>query len=147
MSKVYHSSIFYPNDKDELLKLTAPLEKKEPKRAIIVPHQDMRKCYMAYQEAFRYIPDFSRIIALLPIHSERLIKDDGKIIFQGDDEITTPLGTIYLEDLGIDRANYYQEEEYSGELILPFVQTSCPHSTLAFLYVKAENSEETKRKV
>ena len=145
MGKVYHSSIFYPSDKDELLKLATPLEKKERKRAIIVPHQDLRKCYKHYQEAFRYIPDNSRIIALIPIHSEKLMKDNDHIAFEGDDEIITPLGKIYIEQLGLEKAPYYQEEEYASEPILPFVQTSTPHSTLSIIYVKAEDSEDCKR--
>ncbi len=146
MRKVYHSAIFYPEDKKELLALSAPLEKKEYSKAVIVPHQDLRKCYKAYQEAFSHIPDNSKIIALLPIHSEKLIKDKASIVFEYDEaEIETPLGMIRLKSLGLERCGYYGEEEYSAELIFPYIITSCPNSTLSVVFAKVENSDECKK--
>lgn len=145
MRKTYHESIFYPSEKKQLLDLCYPLEKKEKKRAFIIPHQDLRKCYKSYQEVFSHIPDNSRIIALLPLHSEKLLQDSDYIAFESDDKIETPLGTIELEDLGLKKCHYYREEEYSAELIIPFVQTSCPHSTLALVYVSAKDASESKK--
>lgn len=145
MARVYHSDIFYPSDKNELMALSQPLEKRDSKRAVIVPHMDLRRCYRLYQEAFRYIPDSSRIIALIPIHGERLEKDSSSIAFEGDEEIVSTLGPIHIEQLGLEKAPYYQEEEFSAELLLPYYLISCPHSTLSIVYVKAESADESKK--
>lgn len=146
MRRAYHSFIFYPDDKAELEKLAERKEKLSPKKAIIVPHMDLRRAANLYQEAFRYIPDASRIIALIPIHSERLASDSDSIVFEeNSNQIETPLGNIDLTPLGIEKQDAYAKEEFSTELILPYVLSSVKNYQLSVVYVKAENSEECKK--
>lgn len=146
MRATYHSDIFFPSDKDELLALASPLDKREEKKAIIVPHQDLRIAAKAYQEAFRYIPNRGRIIALIPLHGEKLLKDEDNIVFEPEEmEIETPIGSLILETLNLDKAEHYAEEEYSAELIMPYVQTSCPNSKLSIVFASVKNAEESKK--
>ena len=146
MRKTYHSSIFFPSDKNELLELVEKKEKKEPKKAIIVPHQDLRRAYQSYAEAFRYIPDGKKLIAIVPLHSPSLQSDKDSIVYEPEEmDIETPIGQVHLHSLGLKKCEHYMQEEFSAEIILPFVQVCAPSSILSIVIARLENAEDSKK--
>lgn len=146
MRKTYHSSIFFPSDKEELLSLLPEVEKKDEKKAIIVPHQDLRRAHEAYSEAFRYIPDGKRVIAILPLHSPTLLSDKDSIVFEPEEmDIETPLGLVHLESLSLKKGECYMKEEFSAELIITAVQVYAPNSKLSIVLARLENAEDSKK--
>lgn len=146
MRKTYHSSIFFPSGKEEMLELIAKYDKKEPHKAIIVPHQDLRKAHESYSEAFRFIPDGKKIIAIVPLHSQSLQADKDSIVYEPEEmDIETPIGPIHLESLGLKKCEHYMQEEFAAELILPYVQVCTPNSKLSVVIARLENAEDSKK--
>lgn len=144
MKKLYHDAIFYPREKESLEPMTAKLEKKEKAKAIIVPHQDLRRCYELYREAFSHIEEAKRIIILTPLHSEKLLKDEGKFLFEGDEgTVETALGMVDVKSLGLDKAEYYAEEEYAPELILPYLAGR--DAEVFIVYAAIKSADESKK--
>lgn len=143
---MYHSGIFYPEDKEELSKLVGNAEKKEAHRFFILPHMRLDAIAGLYRTAFSMIPDGRRIIAILPLHREPLEKDRGRIVFTSPDKIVeTPLGSVRLQSLGASDASSYEEEEYSLELLYPFVAAATPNATLCPVFVRLEGAEDCRR--
>ena len=143
---MYHSGIFYPEDKEELSKLMGKVEKEEAHRFFILPHMRLDAIAGLYRKAFSMIPDGRRIIAILPLHREPLEKDEGKIIFTSPGRIEeTPLGSVRIETLGATDASSYEEEEYSLELLYPFVAAAAPNATLCPVFVRIGGAEDSKK--
>lgn len=146
MKKLYHDAIFYPRERESLLEMTKIIDKKTKAKALILPHQDLRRCYNLYIEAFSHLVNPKRIIILSPIHSELLIKDEGKFIFEGESgRVETPNGEIEISTLGLDKAEYYAEEEYAPELILQYIASEYKNIETCIAYVSIKNADEAKK--
>ena len=141
---IYHNSIFYPDDRESLLSLVAPIERKERARAAIVPHMDARKCAPFYRSVFSCIEDGMRIVALLPLHRPPLSSDSAFRLFESKTSEETPLGSVNVGTFGLRDGSAYDEEEYSRELILPFAAYSTPSSELHFIYTYLKKSKDMK---
>lgn len=143
---IYHSGIFYPDTKEELIKLVTPIEEKETHKAFILPHMELKSIAHLYREVFGSIRNGMRIIALIPIHREVLIKDNGKKLFSPLSRIEeTTLGNVKIESLGYDDSAPYEEEEYSLELLYPFIAYHNPDSVLYPVFAHLESGEDTKK--
>lgn len=144
MKKLYHDAIFYPREKEALEEMTAISSSDKKAKAIIVPHQDLRRCYELYKEAFSYASWAKRVIILSPIHSEKLLKDEGKFLFEGErGPVETPVGIVEIKSLGLDKAEYYAEEEYAPELILPYLANR--EIDVFIVYTAIKSGEESKK--
>ena len=143
---IYHEDIFYPSEKDALMKLVSPIEDAARHKAFILPHMALEYIAHLYRKAFASIPDGTRIIGLFPLHREVLERDKGTMLFSSEmrDE-NTPLGTVRIEDLPFPSATPYEEEEYSMELLLPFIAYHNPKSVFHPLFVSVKNSEDMKK--
>ena len=145
---IYHSGIFYPSDKEELLKLAGSREA-EPlssPRAIILPHMDLRRAADLYRKAFPMLQDGKRIAALIPLHRPPLESDRPSFIFcsRGRTEhfIT---GDITIENAGQPYADAYEKEEAALELLYPFITAYCPSSRLVPVFSAALSSQEVRK--
>lgn len=147
IKKLYHDAIFYPKEAEELSELTTPLEKLDAAKAIIVPHQDLRRCSELYKEAFRHVlPQAKRIIILSPIHGEVLMQDEGHFIFEGNaGSAVTPVGCVEIKSLGLEAREYYAEEEYAPELILPYIARENTERDVYIVYTSIESADESKK--
>lgn len=146
MNRLYHDAIFYPRERESLQEMTKAIDKKTKAKAIIVPHQDLRRCYSLYVEAFSHIIDPKRIIVISPIHSELLMKDEGKFIFEGESGVVeTPMGEVKISSLGLDKAEYYAEEEYAPELILQYIASEYQDIETCIAYVSIKSADEAKK--
>ena len=143
---IYHSGIFYPEDEKELREMAEVKEKGDEHKAFILPH--MRLCYVAhlYRKAFSSIRNGKRIVAILPLHREPLEKDRGKIIFASRErEEETVLGRVTIDSVAPDDATPYEAEEYSLELLYPFVAANTPSSHLCPVFTRLENSADVRK--
>ncbi|MBO8436389.1 MAG: AmmeMemoRadiSam system protein B [Spirochaetes bacterium] len=143
---IYHNAIFYPDTEEELKNLVLPINDKESHKAFILPHMRLASIASLYRDAFSSIPNGKRIVAILPLHRETLEKDQGKFIFsprkRGEE---TLLGPVQIESLSENDSKSYEEEEYSLELLYPYVACHNPDSILCPLFVSIKNAEEMKR--
>ncbi len=143
---IFHSGIFYPEEKEELLSLVTPIKDGEKHKAFILPHMALKYCAHLYREVFASISDGTRIIALLPLHREPLLKDEGKILFSPQERTeSTPLGDVRIGSLGYTDSASYEAEEYSLELLYPFTAFHNPSSVLYPLFSAAESSQDVKK--
>ncbi len=146
MKRIYHDAIFYPREEQTLREMTALPHSEVKAKAIIVPHQDLRRAYNLYCEAFSRIKHAKRLIILSPLHSEVLLKDEGKFLFEGEPgTITTPLGEVRISHLGLDISEHYAEEEYAPELLLPYIASSFDSVETYIVYSAAKSAEESKK--
>ena len=142
---IYHSSIFYPGNRDELLAAVSPIAAGVPHRAFILPHQALQYSAHLYREAFASIPDGTRIVAFLPLHREPLIRDSSSILFSPSErEERTELGIVRIGSLGYPSSASYEEEEYSLELLYPFIAYHNPASTLYPVFMHARTSQDAR---
>lgn len=143
---IYHNAIFYPDTKEELEKLVLPVQKKEEHKAFILPHMRLESIAHLYREVFASIPNGKRIVALLPLHREVLEKDRKSIIFTPDErKEETLLGPVNIKKLEGENSQSYEEEEYSLELLYPFVASYTPASQLCPVFTSIRNAEEMKK--
>lgn len=143
---IYHSGIFYPDNEEKLRALATVTEKGDSHKAFILPHMHLDYIANLYRKAFASIDDGKRIVAILPIHREVLVKDEGKIIFSpASREEETLLGKVKVKSLCEDDAAPYEEEEYSQELLYPFVAANTPSSEICPIFTKIRNSENVKK--
>lgn len=146
MKKLYHGSIFYPEEIDKLNEMTESTPSDIKAKAIIVPHQDLRKAYKLYVEAFKYCQWAKRVIILAPLHSEKLLRDGSKFFFEGcSGSLETPLGKVELKALTDSVHEYYAEEEYSAELPILYIAKNMPEVEVSVVYSAIENAEEAKK--
>ncbi len=146
MKRLYHESIFYPEEKEELSKLTA-IDNKEAinASALILPIGDMRKLAPLYRKAFSTVQSKKRIIIIVPIHNELLEEDSREIALEGESGILkTALGDINIVSLGLKINEAYAEEEPAGELALPFIARYVKSSELAIVYAKIDSAKKSK---
>ena len=142
---IYHNAIFYPDDKDELMRLVSPAEPEESIRAAILPHMALEPVAHFYRRVFASISDGKRIIILLPIHRPCLEKDDGAMFFSSaDGEEMTPLGPVMIRSIGLPDASAYEKEEYSRELFLPYIAMNNPSSPVSFIFARIAKSQGIK---
>lgn len=142
----YHGTIFYPEERSELLSLVEAEKDSDPIRAAILPHMGLWQCQEAYRSVFRAIPDGKRIIALLPLHRPPLERDGGSIMFESKEEAEdTPLGEVRIGTFGLGDASAYEKEEYTRELLLPYAAYFTPSSTLHAIYTYVKKSEDMKK--
>lgn len=143
---IYHSGIFYPDDKAELEKLVTPIEEGKMHKAFILPHMRLEYIAALYRNAFSSIPDGKRIVAILPLHREPLLRDEGKkLFFSRSRNEETALGSVTIKALGEDDAAPYEEEEYSLELLYPFIAAHNPSSVLCPIFSHLETSSDSKQ--
>lgn len=142
---IYHSGIFYPEREEALRKLTEPIGQSEAHKAFILPHMRLDFIAGLYRTAFASISDGRRIVALLPLHRELLSADRGKKILTSPSRIEkTPLGDVRITSLGSGDGETYEEEEYSLELLYPFVASHNPSSELCPVFTRLESSQDAK---
>ena len=143
---IYHSSIFYPESKEELSRLVSPIEDTAAHKAFILPHMRLEYIAHLYRSVFSSIPDGRRVVAILPIHRELLERDEGKIMLTAASRIEeTTLGPVRIESAGAGDASVYEEEEYSLELLYPFMAYHNPSSTLIPVFTHIVSAENTKK--
>ena len=81
---IYHEDIFYPSEKDALMKLVSPIEDDARHKAFILPHMALEYIAHLYRKAFASIPDGTRIIGLFPLHREwSFFCHSSRIIIRG----------------------------------------------------------------
>ena len=142
---IYHNAIFYPDSKEELIRLVEPREETGRARAAIVPHMALKGVARFYRRVFSSIPDGMRIVALLPLHRPPLASDAGCVLFEsGSKEEETPLGKVRIGQFGLRDGSAYDKEEYSRELILPYATRYTPSSVLHIIYTYVKKSKEMK---
>ena len=124
----YHGTIFYPEERSELLSLVEAEKDSDPIRAAILPHMGLWQCQEAYRSVFRTIPDCKRIIALLPLHRPPLERDGGSIMFESKEEAEdTPLGEVRIGTFGLGDASFFHA------------------TTLTEIYTYVKKSEDMKK--
>ena len=142
---IYHSAVFYPDGRDELMPLVSPIGNEEPIRAAILPHMRLEGVAPFYRRVFASIPDGKRLVILLPLHRETLEKDRGMHIFQSPEATEeTPLGPVRVSGLGLPDGSPYEKEEYSKELFLPYIAYHNPSSPVHFLFARIERGAQIK---
>ena len=88
---IYHSAIFYPEDKDELRKLASIDERKEEGSAFILPQMMLSRSAFLYRQVFGRIADGREITLIVPLRREMLEKDRGSLFFQNmQDSLNLP---------------------------------------------------------
>lgn len=146
MKRFYHESIFYPEDKEELLKLTEISSKEAINAsALILPIGDLRKLSSLYKSAFSKVRDKKRIIIIVPIHNELLEEDKEEIALEGEvGALATPLGDIKLVSLGLKKNEAYAEEEPAGEIPLQFIARYFKEAEVSIIYAKVDTARKSK---
>ena len=143
-----HEDIFYPSGKEDLEKMLGDRTKKEPERAFIVPHMELRRVATLYREVFSHIPDGSPITLLLPVHRGKLEKDKDEIAFSPDkDYWDTPCGKVFLRRLPFPSSASYESEEYTAELFAVCSAYFCPSSVLSIIWTDVKKSGEVRKLV
>ena len=142
---IYHSAVFYPDGRDELMPLVSPIGNEEPIRAAILPHMRLEGVAAFYRRVFASIPDGRRLVILLPLHRDTLDKDKGIHILQAPEGIDmTPLGPVRISGLGLPDGTPYEKEEYSRELFLPYIAYHNPSSLVHFLFIRITRGAQIK---
>ena len=142
---IYHSAVFYPESKEELLPLVSPIGNEAPIRAAILPHMRLDGVASFYRRVFASIPDGKSLIIILPIHRETLEKDRGIHIFQSSENIEeTALGPVAVSGLGLPDGSAYEKEEYSRELFFPYIAFHNPSSPVHFIFTRITRSAEMR---
>ncbi len=145
MRKVYHEAIFYPSESRDLDKLVSRDNNILDASAIIVPHQDLRKCAPLYNKAFSLKKDIKSFLILAPLHSGTLENDSAELFFEDkSDAVETPLGTVRLRSLGFRDASSYLLEEPGPELPLLYIAKYYPESTVSVLFFNMEKAKDVK---
>ncbi|MBQ0071446.1 MAG: hypothetical protein KBS81_06280 [Spirochaetales bacterium] len=139
MKTRYHEGIFYPANRETLLSLVKTPIDKEPAKALLVPHQEMKKASSVIKEAFRHAGSPERVIIITPIHNGRLEQDKDHAFFEGEKEE----GSLMIE-FGLTKAEWYSEEEPSGELIAAFVRENLPQSQYGIVYADIKSAKDSK---
>ena len=142
---LYHEEILYPSDAAELRSIVGERERDGNAKAVIIPH-----CYISYakdlyRKALGELRKSSRIVLLCPIHSHRLDKDSSAFLFEAEPRIEkTGLGEIEIASLGLESGRNYEEEEFSAELIYPFLASYFPGSRVSVVFSDAVDAKETR---
>ena len=143
-----HEDIFFPSGKEELEGMLGSKEKKEEHKAFIVPHMELRRVSGLYREVFSHIPDGTPITLLLPLHREKLLRDEGCLAFSPDkDYLDTPSGRIRLSRTPFPSSSAYESEEYTAELFAVCSAYFCPSSPLRIIFSPVKKSGEVKKLV
>ena len=142
----YHEDIFYPSAKEELIGLLEPIGVNDEHKAFIVPHMALGYIAHLYRAVFSSIPDGMRIIGLFPLHREPLLCDENEILFSSEErDEEMAIGTVHIRSLGFPPASAYEEEEYSMELLLPYIAHHNPSSLFYPLFCNVKKSEDMKK--
>lgn len=143
---IYHSAIFYPEDKDELRKLASINERNEEGSAFILPQMMLSRSAFLYRQVFGRISDGREITLIVPLRREMLEKDRGSLFFQPEPRTEHFFtGDIRILDSGLPISREYEAEEYGQELLYPFISIDNPHSALRVVYSSAVSSEDVKK--
>lgn len=143
-----HEDIFYPSRKEELEKLLGGRLERTKSKAFIVPHMEMSRIASLYREVFSRIPDGAPVTALLPLHREKLLKDEGKLAFSPDKDFwDMPSGRVKLAPSPFPSSLPYESEEFSGELLAAASAFYCPHSALRLVWSDVKKSEDVRKLV
>ena len=143
---ICHSGIFYPSDKEEIEKLVAPVGDERVHKAFILPHMELRSVAALYRMAFSSIRNGMRIVAILPIHRELLMRDEGKLMLTSAERTEeTPLGKVRIGSLGCGDVSPYEEEEYSLELLYPFAAAHTPDSLLCPIFTRLKSADDSRK--
>ena len=142
---MYHSAIFYPDDKDELLSLICPIDEEETIRGAILPHMDLRRAAPFYSKVFGGIKDGKRIVLLLPLHRPPLERDKDQFLFSPKDGIEeTILGKSKIVGCGFTDSSAYEKEEYSREILLQYTSFHNPSSEILIIFTYICSSSQMK---
>ncbi len=142
----YHEDIFYPSSKEELIGLLEPIGVNDEHKAFIVPHMALGYIAHLYRAVFSSIPDGMRIIGLFPLHREPLLCDENEILFSSEErDEEMAIGTVHIRSLGFPSASAYEEEEYSMELLLPYIAHHNPSSLFYPIFCNVKKSEDMKK--
>lgn len=143
---IYHSGIFYPSDKEELEKLAERTGKRDRAKAFILPHMDLRRCADLYRAVFSSIPDGTRVVAVLPLHRPPLLSDKDAFLFSSrarTEHFIT--GDVRIGHIELPYADAYEKEEYSLELLYPFMTSFCPSSELIPVFSYAQSGKDVRK--
>lgn len=148
IKKCIASGYFYPSDKNELTNLILSYEIEEPKyytRAIIVPHAGYKYSGKLAASGIQHLKkDIKNIFIFSPAHFERIY---GCAVCDYD-EFETTLGNIKVnrelsantaEFCGCEINNYAFENEYSIEVLLPFIKIYQPNAQIIPVLYGCEN--------
>lgn len=145
MKRLYHESIFYPENKEELLELTDIDNEDINASALIVPIGDLRKLSKLYKSVFSKIHDKKKFIIIVPIHNELLEEDEKEIALESEPgTLKTSLGDIKIESLGLKINEAYSEEEPAGELPLQFIARYFKDASVSIIYAKVDSAKKSK---
>ena len=143
---IYHSGIFYPDDREELERLVMPVERGDEHKAFILPHMQLAPIAGLYRKVFSSIPDGKRVIALIPLHREMLAADEGKLWLPAAARTEeTPLGPVRIGSVCCGDGSPYEEEEYGAELLYPYAAAYLPHSEICPVFTCIRSAEESKK--
>ena len=143
---MYHSGIFYPDDRAELEALVLPAEHSAEHKAFILPHMQLAPIAGLYRKVFSSIPDGRRVVALLPLHRGMLASDEGELWLPASGRTEeTPLGPVRIASISDGNGSAYEEEEYSAELLYPYAAAYLPHSEICPLFTRIGSAEESKK--
>lgn len=147
MERLYHSSIFYPEELERLNQMTTPLEKKERAKALILPHGDLSKLYPLFQETFSHVDiNTKHVIILTPLHTEPLAEDQSEFAFEGIcKSLDTHFGQVRQRTLNLKCQESYAEEEFSAEIILPFITRMLSDADISIVYTYLNSGEKAKK--
>ena len=116
---------FYPNDTERLKDMMvdffskSPTEK-EDAHGIVVPHAGLVYSGATAAKAYSLVPQRKKIIVIGPNHT---VYTRG-IVIDPHDAWESPLGTVPIDDLGLDfnKDSLPHEKEHSIEVQMPFLQ-------------------------
>mgnify|MGYP004509903753 FL=1 len=147
MKRLYHESIFYPENEEELSLLVGDTEDSGINaKALILPHGDLRRLAPLYRDALSYAKNKKRFIIIVPIHNTLLEEDKAEIALESECGIlSTPLGDVNIVPSGLKVNEAYAEEEPAGELILPFIAKNFKDAAVSIIYAKIDNAKESKK--
>lgn len=139
---------FYPSDKQELERLISEFDIESPKyfsRAVIVPHAGYKYSGKLSASGIKHLdPNIKNIFIFAPAHYERVF---GCVVCDYD-SIETPLGEIKINQYltqeisklcDCNTNNFAFEQEYSVDILLPFIQTYLPNAKIIPVLYGCEN--------
>lgn len=138
MKKRYHEGIMYPGNKEELLSLLGNIKRDKEAKAIILPHQEMKRSASLLAEGLSYTKGKERVIIISPLHCGRMEGEDS-FFFEGE---LLPESNMF--HLGAKVEEAYAEEEGGAEMTASLIEHALPSLSWALVYADIRNAKESK---
>lgn len=144
--RLFFTDVFYPGDEAALYSLVKCDEAKDvvTPTLFLLPHASLENVSDMYKDAFSHIHHPKKIVLLMPLHSGPVEEDrDISLFTLSSGTIATSVGNADIESVpGLKCADYYAEEEYSAELVYPFVAVNSPSSRILPVFTNLKTKEE-----